>query len=224
MLYSFPCIAAVPVVAARLCRGSVFRLPTKPTGGGVHHNLDENVGQILFLRPLLEVGADRRPCRTPSASIADRASAGRAHRSRATGPCDSRAAPEPARNVGHRECQKRLRPLGRDVLAKPGEVALSLSRQELDQVIFACEGLMVTTQALEKIFAFDQATEQEAQLMVPMSSWCPSYGRSSTACARCGHEPQAGQAQSRARSRSSRWTPPRRRPRRLWLPSQREDE
>ena len=51
----------------------------------------------------------------------------------------------------------------RDVLAKPGEVALSLSRQELDQVIFACEGLMVTTQALEKIFRLrTQVTEQEA--------------------------------------------------------------
>ena len=52
------------------------------------------------------------------------------------------------------------------MLAKPGEVALTLSRQELDQVIFACEGLMVTTQALEKIFRLrTQVTEQEAQLI-----------------------------------------------------------
>ena len=51
-------------------------------------------------------------------------------------------------------------------MAKPGELALTLSRQELDQVIFACEGLMVATQALDKIFVLrTQATEQAAQLI-----------------------------------------------------------
>ncbi len=71
-----------------------------------------------------------------------------------------------ARVNGHQECQKRLDQLARDVLAKPGEVVLSLSRQELDQVIFACEGLMVLTETLDRIFGLrTQVTEQEAQLV-----------------------------------------------------------